>query len=331
MKKIKRIIFLLLILLAISSIASLMFGTPFFYLDQLLELLQGKGTVIQKLIVYEFRVPRLLISMLAGLCLGISGFLLQGVTRNHLADSSILGINTGAGFFVMIYLGFYANHTSPFLLLIIAFLGGLMAALLVYGISYTRHGFLSMSRILLSGIAVNAGLSALMLLYTIKLSKENYGFANAWLAGSIWGASWPYVFSLAPWSLILIPLAMFYSKQVGLLSFGQERAQSLGLNVAKSQKILLVLSVALACGSLAVAGNLSFVGLLAPHAAKFIIRKENLWSLVLSGLFGAFFVNLADIFARMILPNGEVPTGILIALMGAPYFLYLLFLKRIII
>ncbi|MDU7056010.1 MAG: iron ABC transporter permease, partial [Enterococcus hirae] len=262
------------------------------------------------------------------MCLGISGFILQGVTRNRLADAGILGINAGAGFFVMIYLGFYANQTFPFLLLIVAFLGGLLAALLVYLFAYTRNSFLGMNRLLLSGIAVNAGLSALMLLFTIKLSKENYGFVNAWLAGSLWGASWPYVFSLLPWAVILLPFVLIYSRRIGLLSFGQERAQSLGLDVQKSQKILLILAVALACGSVAVAGSLSFVGLLAPHLAKFVVRRENQLSLILSGLFGAFFVTIADVLTRVILPSGEIPTGILISALGAPYFLYLLFSKQ---
>lgn len=328
MKKIKQLFFLLLFLLGVSSIISLMVGTPFLSFKQLFEVFKGNGLAVHQLIVSQFRAPRLLVSLLAGLCLGISGFLLQGVTRNKLADSSILGMNAGAGFFVMLYLGFYANHTSPFLLLIVAFLGGLTAAFLVYMIAYTKNGFLGMNRILLAGIAVNAGLSALMILCTIKLSKENYTFVNSWLAGSIWAASWPYVFSLLPWAMVLIPLAMFYSPRIGLLSFGQERAQSLGLNVGRSQKIVLLLAVALACGSVAVAGSLSFVGLLAPHAAKFIVHKENQWSFVLSGIIGAFFVNMADILARVILPNGEVPTGILIAVMGAPYFLYLLFSKQ---
>ncbi|EOH87582.1 FecCD family ABC transporter permease [Enterococcus villorum] len=328
MKKIKSIIFLLFLLLVIISIISLMVGTPFIFFDQLFDIFTGKGLAVHQLIVYQFRAPRLLISLLAGFCLGVSGFLLQGVTRNKLADSSILGMNAGAGFFVMVYLGFYANHASPFLLLFVAFLGGLLAAFLVYLFSYTRNGFLGMNRLLLAGIAVNAGLSALMILCTIKLSKENYAFVNSWLAGSIWAASWPYVFSLLPWAVVLIPVAMFYSQRIGLLSFGQERAQSLGLNVRRSQTILLLLAVALACGSVAVAGSLSFVGLLAPHVAKFIVHRENQWSFLLSGLIGAFFVNMADILARVILPSGEVPTGILIAIMGAPYFLYLLFSKR---
>ncbi|MBO1101164.1 FecCD family ABC transporter permease [Enterococcus hirae] len=328
MKRSYQSLVVLFVLLVVSIVASLMIGTPFIPFDQLAEVFQGKGSAIQELIVYEFRAPRLLISLLAGMCLGISGFILQGVTRNRLADAGILGINAGAGFFVMIYLGFYANQTFPFLLLIVAFLGGLLAALLVYLFAYMRNSFLGMNRLLLSGIAVNAGLSALMLLFTIKLSKENYGFVNAWLAGSLWGASWPYVFSLLPWAAILLPFVLIYSRRIGLLSFGQERAQSLGLDVQKSQKILLILAVALACGSVAVAGSLSFVGLLAPHLAKFVVRRENQLSLILSGLFGAFFVTLADVLTRVILPSGEIPTGILIAVLGAPYFLYLLFSKQ---
>ncbi|HAR0079375.1 TPA: iron ABC transporter permease, partial [Enterococcus faecium] len=128
--------------------------------------------------------------------------------------------------------------------------------------------------------------------------------------------------------VILIPLGGLYAQRIVLLSFGQERAQGLGLNVAKSQKILLLLAVALASGSVAVTGSLSFVGLLAPHAAKLVVRKENNWTFVLSGLFGSIFLLSADMVARVILPSGEVPTGILIALFGAPYFLYALFIRQ---
>lgn len=315
----------LLALWALSGLASLMIGTPLIYADQVMDVFLGQGSPAQQLVITEFRLPRLIISLLAGACLGAAGYLLQGVTRNELADSSILGINSGAGFFVMLYLGFFSNHTLPFLLLILAFIGGTVAAFLVYFIAYSRTGRLALNRLLLSGIAVNAGFSALMLLVTIRISKENYGFVNSWLAGSIWGASWPYVWAFLPWAFVLLPVAFFYSRRIEILSFGAERAQSLGLNVSKSQSILLLCAVGLACGSVAVAGSLSFVGLLAPHAAKILLRKETPWTFVLSGLFGGLFVNVADIIARLILPNGEIPTGILIAMMGAPYFLYLLF------
>ena len=320
MKKIYWTFYFLLFVLVILSIGSLMIGTPFIYLDQLFATFIGKESSSLALIVGEFRVPRLLISLLAGACLGVSGYVLQGVTRNELADSSILGINAGAGFLVMLYLGFFSHYSLPFLLLVVAFLGGVLAACCVYLAAYDRNGFLGMNRILLSGIAVNAG--------TIQLSKENYGFVNAWLAGSIWGASWPYVWALLPWAVILIPLGGLYAQRIGLLSFGQERAQGLGLNVAKSQKILLLLAVALASGSVAVTGSLSFVGLLAPHAAKLVVRKENHWTFIQSSLFGSVFVLSADIVARVILPSGEIPTGILIAFFGAPYFLYVLFIRQ---
>lgn len=328
MKRIYWTLYFLLFLLIVLSVGSLMIGTPFIYLDQLFDTFIGKGSSSLALIVGEFRVPRLLISLLAGACLGVSGYVLQGVTRNELADSSILGINAGAGFLVMLYLGFFSQYSLPFLLLVVAFIGGILAACCVYLAAYDRNGFLGMNRILLSGIAVNAGLSALTLLCTIQLSKEKYGFVNAWLAGSIWGASWSYVWALLPWAIILIPLGGFYAQRIGLLSFGQERAQGLGLNVAKSQKILLLLAVALASGSVAVTGSLSFVGLLAPHAAKLVVRKENHWTFILSSLFGSVFVLSADIVARVILPSGEIPTGILIAFFGAPYFLYVLFIRQ---
>lgn len=329
MKKLRWLVTFLLFCLFISALLSLMIGTPLLSIQQVIDGITGTASPVTQLIVQEFRFPRLAVSLLAGMCLGVSGYLLQGVTRNELADASILGINAGAGFFVMLYLGFFSQAAATFLLPFAACLGGLLAAICVYFTSYTKSGMLKMNRILLSGIAVNAGLSALTLLLTIKISKENYGFVNAWLAGSIWGASWPYVWALLPWAVFLLPLAFYYSQQIRLLSFGQERAQSLGLHVRRSQRALLILAVGLACASVAVAGSLSFVGLLAPHVAKTIVKKENHWTFALSGLFGALLVNVADIIARVILPSGEIPTGILIALIGAPYFLYLLFQKQV--
>ncbi len=163
------------------------------------------------------------------------------MTRNELADSSILGINAGAGFLVMLYLGFFSQYSLPFLLLVVAFIGGILATCCVYLAAYDRNGFLGMNRILLSGIAINAGLSALTLLCTIQLSKENYGFVNAWLAGSIWGASWSYVWALLPWAIILIPLGGFMLN--GLACYHLvKNAQGLGLNVNKSQKNPFVVS-----------------------------------------------------------------------------------------
>lgn len=328
MKMIKSIVLLFVVLIAATAIVSLMVGTPFLSGNQLIQVITGTGKPVEQLIVSEFRMPRLLISLIAGACLGVSGYLLQGVTRNELADSSILGINAGAGFFVMLYLGFFAQNINALLLPFIAFMGGIVASALVYMTARKRSGQLGMNRLLLAGIAVNAGLSALTLLCTIQLSKENYGFVNAWLAGSIWGSSWSNVWSLVPWAVVLLPIAFLYNRKIPVLSFGQERAQSLGINIPRNQKILLAAAVALACGSVAVAGSLSFVGLLSPHAAKLIVKKENTWTCLLSALIGALLVNIADVGARLLMPSGEIPTGILIALIGAPYFLYLLFARQ---
>ena len=153
--------------------------------------------------------------------------MLQGVTRNELADASILGINNGAGLCVMLYLGFYAQGSQ--LLPLIGMIGGLLAALLVYAIAYKQRQLLSMERILLSGIAVNAGLASASLLLTVQLSKERYSFVTAWLSGTIWGTSWTQVLSLLPWFLILGLLAFMITPLINLLGFGEEQAISLGV------------------------------------------------------------------------------------------------------
>lgn len=313
--------------LLIISCLSLMIGTPILSPAEVLSVLTGNGDSFTELLVIDFRMPRLFISILAGACLGVSGYLLQGVTRNELADSSVLGINAGAGLFVMVYIGFFSQNTMAMLLPLVACLGGCFSATCVYFISRKKR-VIGMNRLLLSGIAMNAGLSALTLLLTIKLSKESYSFVNSWLAGSIWGTSWLNVLALLPWAMILLPVAYIMSRYLPVLSFGEERARSLGVHVSRIQQFILFTAVVLACSSIAMAGSLSFVGLVAPHMAKNIVKKENGYAFGLTILFGALLVNCADVIARVLLPSGELPTGIIIAIIGAPYFLYLLFSRQ---
>ena len=184
----KKKIGFLFVLVLLAFCGSIMVGKTFFSFDLWLALWQQTLTASQSLIFFDFRLPRAVLALIAGSAFGFSGFLLQGVTRNELADASILGINNGAGLCVMLYLGFYAQGSQ--LLPLIGMIGGLLAALLVYAIAYKQRQLLSMERILLSGIAVNAGLASASLLLTVQLSKERYSFVTAWLSGTIWGTSW---------------------------------------------------------------------------------------------------------------------------------------------
>jgi iron complex transport system permease protein len=322
----KKKIGFLFILVLLAFCGSIMVGKTFFSFDLWLALWQQTATTSQSLIFFDFRLPRALLALIAGSAFGFSGFLLQGVTRNELADASILGINNGAGFCVMLYLGFYAQGSQ--LLPLIGTIGGLFAALLVYIVAYKYRQFLSMERVLLSGIAVNAGLASATLLLTVQLSKERYSFVTAWLSGSIWGTSWSQVLSLVPWVLILGLLAFWITPWINLLGFGEEQAISLGVPLNLLRTCLLVLSVGLAASSVGYTGNLAFIGLLAPHIAKGLIGNESRSALLASGMIGAILVLVSDTIGRLLLQEGEVPAGIVIALIGAPYFLFLLLRQK---
>ncbi len=322
----KKKIGFLFVLVLLAFCGSIMVGKTFFSFDLWLALWQQTLTASQSLIFFDFRLPRAVLALIAGSAFGFSGFLLQGVTRNELADASILGINNGAGLCVMLYLGFYAQGSQ--LLPLIGMIGGLLAALLVYAIAYKQRQLLSMEQILLSGIAVNAGLASASLLLTVQLSKERYSFVTAWLSGTIWGTSWTQVLSLLPWFLILGLLAFMITPLINLLGFGEEQAISLGVPLNLLRTGLLFVAIGLAASSVGYTGNLSFIGLLAPHIAKRLIGKESRWALIAAGMIGAILVLVSDTVGRLLLQSGEIPAGIVIAIIGAPYFLFLLIRQK---
>lgn len=316
-----------LILLVFSAFcASLLIGKETYTFFDLFALMRNQGTAIQTLTIIEFRLPRALLALIAGCSFGFSGFLLQGVTRNELADAGILGINNGAGLFVILYLGFYAQGGK--LLPLIGMIGGMGAALLVYIIAYKQRQLLSMERVLLSGIAVNALLSAMMLLITVQLSKERYTFVTSWLSGAIWGTSWKQIFSLLPWFIGLSIGAFWKTPYINLLGLGEEQAISLGVSLNSVRRWLLLLSVGLAASSVGFTGNLAFVGLLAPHIAKNLVGKESRTALLFSGMVGSILVLISDTVGRQLLSSGEIPAGIIIAIFGAPYFLFVMIRQK---
>lgn len=314
------VIFLMIFVLFLS----LMTGANKFSFDDLWALVNGQGTRAQRLLLMQFRLPRTLVAILAGMGLAASGFLLQGVTQNDLADSSILGINSGAGLFVLFYLGFFSDGSQPWLLPVFACLGSLLAGIVVYLFSQRRKLGISTARLLLAGIAINAGISALTLFLTVRISQDTYNFITSWLAGSIWGVSWQYVQLLSVALLLLLPLSLTQIRPLQTLSFGDEVAIGLGVNVKRHRQITLILAILLAGSSVSVAGSISFVGLVAPHIAKQLLRSTSKRAYLLGCLVGGLIVLVGDTIGKNMLATGEVPAGILVALIGAPYFVFLL-------
>jgi iron complex transport system permease protein len=292
----------------------------------LMKTLFGMGTQKQSLILFDFRLPRIVISVLIGAGLAVSGCVLQGISRNSLADPGILGINAGAGLTVMLFISFYPSTTAApvFLLPLLALVGAGLTAALIYTLAYKRHQGLLPIRLILTGIAVAAGISAATIVLTLRLSPEKYQTVATWMAGSIWGTNWKFVLALLPWIIVLLPFVFYKARVMNALNLGDQIATGLGAPVEKERLVLLAAAVGLAGSCVAVSGGIGFVGLIAPHLARRLVGSKHQILLPASALAGSLLVITADTIGRWILQPSEVPTGIVVAVIGAPYFLYLL-------
>ncbi|MGV7118512.1 FecCD family ABC transporter permease [Paenibacillus sp. SORGH_AS_0306] len=293
---------------------------------EVLSTLFGGGTPKQHLILFEFRLPRIVIALLVGIGLAIAGAILQGVSRNGLADPGILGINSGAGLAVVLYVvtNPQRESTSPMLLPFLALIGAFAAAIIIYLMAYKRHKGISSARLVLSGIALAAGINALMIVLTIRLDPNEFNFIATWQAGSIWGSSWKFVIALLPWLIVLIPIALWKARQLDVFSLGDETATGLGSHLNIQRMILLVVAVAISAACVAVSGGIGFIGLLGPHIARRLVGPRYEHVIPVSALIGAVLLLTADMVGRSLLQNSEIPAGVMVAIIGAPYFLYLL-------
>lgn len=314
------------VLLILSFIISMNTGyTKLSPLDTLRTLFGG-GSEKENLILFKFRLPRIVVSILVGAGLALSGCIIQGISRNALADPGLLGINAGAGLTVILFVLFFGSQStlSVFTLPFLALIGAGITAILIYTLSYKRQSGIAPIRLVLTGIAVQAGISALTTVLVVKLDDTQFDFVATWQAGSIWGANWKFVLALLPWLLLLIPYVLSRARVLDVLNLGDDIAYGLGASVEKERRGLLAAAVALAASCVAVSGNISFVGLLGPHLARRLVGPRHRILLPACALAGAVLVSISDTIARVIVQPFEIPTGIMVAIVGAPYFLYLL-------
>ncbi|QPQ37395.1 FecCD family ABC transporter permease [Lysinibacillus sp. JNUCC-52] len=320
------IIATLIVLIVVTFVMSMNTGVIKLTPMEVIRTLFGQGDAQQQLILFQFRLPRIVIGVLVGMGLAIAGAVLQGISKNALADPGILGINAGAGLAVMLYISFFPTTKSVpvYLLPVLAFIGAGLTAVLIYSLSYKRHEGITPMRLILTGVAVAAGISSAMIVLTLRLTPENYQFVATWLAGSIWGSNWRFVLSLLPWLLILFPFIYMKSRVLNILNLGEVTSIGLGASIEKERRWLLAASVGLAGASVSVSGGIGFVGLIAPHLARQLVGANHQFLLPTSALLGGFLVLLADTVGRSILEPSEIPAGIVVAVFGAPYFLFLL-------
>lgn len=294
-------------------------------LEELGQILSGTASQSLTYTLVDLRLPRVLTSLLVGVGLSLSGCLLQGISRNDMADPGVLGINAGAGLLVAAFIVFVPAGLFPsaVALPLLAFVGSAAVAFLGWRLSVVR-GASSPRRLLLIGVALATGLSSATSLLMLRMSDGDYAFVQNWIAGSIWGASWENVAILAVGLALLVAGALYASRTLNVLGLGEAAATGLGVNVPRARAALTAVAVGASGLACAVGGGLTFVGLVCPHMARRLVGPNVRVLVPATVLVGAVLMLLADIISRTLLAPNEIPVGIVAAVIGAPYFLYLL-------
>lgn len=310
----------LLILLTIL-VASITLGAVEIPLSTIYAALTAFDGSTDHLIIYTIRLPRSLIAVLVGAAIAVAGALMQGLTRNPLADPGILGINAGAALAVVSAI-FLFGTSSPSVYAGCAFLGAAATAISVYFLGSLGRGGLTPLNLTLAGAALTALLSSLTTAILI-LSQRTLDEIRFWLAGSVAGRDFTLFLQVLPYIIIGLAIALALGKQITTISLGEDVARSLGQQTVWV-KVLATVSIVLLSGSaVAIAGPIGFVGLIIPHIVRFLVGVDYRWILPYCAVFGAILLLVSDIGARLLIRPQELPVGVMTAIAGAPFFIYL--------
>ena len=315
----RAMVFTTLAAFAIGGVlASLRFGSLKLSVPELLRAVFSSGGMEHDIICHV-RLPRVLVAAMSGICLAISGAILQGVMRNPLASPGIIGVSAGGGLAAMLIM--IALPQFFHILVPAAFLGALAATLAIYLLAWD-HGVKPM-KLILAGVAVSSLLGACINILLISYPDRVAGVVD-FMVGSFTARSWRHVQTLWPYALLGTSAALLMARRLNILILGDETATSLGLNVERTRMIFIAISALLAAAAVSVAGLLGFVGLIVPHIVRMILGPDNRLLIPGCALFGAGLLTSCDTIGRMLRDPQELPVGIIMALLGAPFFLYLL-------
>lgn len=301
-------------------------GFHYFTKEHLLASLFCGGTPEERLTVFDFRMVRSILAVLIGMGLAVSGAVFQTISKNELASPSLLGVNAGAALAVMLLI--YGSSSATGLSIweqpLAAVVGGALAAAFVFFLSHRRGRMTSTYNLVLNGIAVTAGLHALQILLLVSLDPTRFQQVNTWLIGSIFGNSWTHVDILFFIVLAGLLFLLANHETLDLLALREETALGLGLRVNRTRFVLLMAAVVLASSCVAVGGSIGFVGLICPHIARRLVGVAHCRYLPVTALLGGILLVAADYTARVIIAPDEMLVGLVVSLIGAPYFLYIL-------
>jgi iron complex transport system permease protein len=324
-KTIWSILFLVLCILFLF-IAGVGLGDVIISPSEAIRVFLGSGIAEHELIIDTLRLPRIVVSILVGMALAVSGCILQGIIRNPLASPDIVGITGGASVAAVAFITYLSGDVSIKWLPLATIIGAGLTSLIIYFLSWNKG--VTPIRLVMIGIGMAATLSALTTFMIVLSPIYSASQAYIWLTGSIYGANWENVITLLPWVVVFIPLAFIYSRDINVQGLGDDVATGLGSPVQRKRFILLMISVALAGSAVAIAGGIGFVGLIAPHIARMMIGNTFGGLLPLSALVGGILVLLADLIGRTLFIPLDVPAGVFTAGIGAPFFIYLLYRNR---
>ncbi|MCM3269956.1 iron ABC transporter permease [Paenibacillus elgii] len=309
------------VLLTVALLLSVAVGSTSMPISSVLTALLHEDGSRTHSIIRNIRIPRTVVTALAGANLAVAGALMQAVTRNPLASPGVFGINAGASVAVVFVAVTYPFVTGGYTVAA-AFVGGAAAAVVVFAMASAFKGAHMEVNLALTGVAIQAILSAATqaLLIFNETKTDSVLF---WLAGSVSGRRWEHVQTLLWWGVPALAVAFALGRSASILSLGEDMARGLGQSVWKARSLITLVVISLAGVSVAVAGPIGFVGLIVPHIARYLTGADYRAVIPLSALLGAVLLLLADLASRFVLFPYETPVGVVTALIGTPYFIYL--------
>ncbi len=332
MKNRKLCFVIAIILLLFLALISIKFGNLKISFRETFEILflRQDINIVNYTIINNLRVPRIIMAILVGGSLAVVGNVFQGIFRNPMADPFIIGTSSGAALGASIAISFFGNAYFIFRIgsiTVMAFLGALLATVLAYRIAREKNK-VPVNNLLISGIAVNFLFSALVSFIMIY-KRETIDEIVLWLMGSLYLSSWQDLGVNLPIVFGLIIIIYTYSKELNMILIGEEEAQSMGVDVNKIKKIMLVFSALIISIIVSISGIIGFVGMMVPHISKYLIKTSDYrYTIPLNFLFGASLMLISDTIARSVMENSEIPVGIVTSIIGAIYFMYLINLNK---
>ncbi|MEJ9151310.1 iron ABC transporter permease [Bacillus smithii] len=328
----KRVIWIttvFIILILFTILISLQLGSFSIKPWEVVQTFLGQGTRKQEIVLFSMRLPRIVMAILVGTALAVSGAILQSITKNDLADPGIMGISSGAALAVVMYIYFMngnvydgVSNLTIWTMPVVAFFGSILGAVLIYLFAWKKG--INPTRLILIGIGINSAFQALMIIFQLRFTTQEFNRVMVWISGSIWGTSWIYVITILPWIIVFLFFAIYKARFLDVFLLGDHLSIGLGVQVEKARRILILFAVALAGVATSVAGTISFLGLISPHIARKLVGPKHKLLLPVSALVGTLLLLISDTIARNIVAPAEIPVGIVVSIIGVPYFLYLM-------